>query len=296
MLDVRRLRVLREFAARGTIAATADALGYSPPAVSQQLAALEREAGVELLERSGRTRRLTPAGTELVAHTEAVLRSLEAAEAALARQSTAVAGVLRAAAFPSAHRALLPPALGRLAREHPDLAVHTRELEPEDSIPLLKLGELDLVIAQEYPFAPQTADAALERTPLREDPIRLAVPAGHPAAAGTADLSRYPEVPWVAGRQGSFCHTVVLHVCRDAGFEPAITHFTNDFATAYGLVAIGAGFALVPDLAGPPPEGVVIVPAGRPIPSRRIFAAVRAGSGARPAVAACLEALGPLPH
>src|SRR5829696_7325726 len=167
MLDVRRLRVLREFANRGTIAATADALGYTPPAVSQQLAALEREAGVDLLERSGRTRRLTPAGTELVARTEAVLRELEAAEAALARQRDSVAGVLRVAAFPSAHRALLPPAIGRLAREHPELQVHTRELEPEDSIPLLKLGELDLVIAQEYPFAPQTADAALERTPLR---------------------------------------------------------------------------------------------------------------------------------
>jgi DNA-binding transcriptional LysR family regulator len=297
MLDVRRLRVLREFAARGTIAATADALGYTPPAVSQQLASLEREAGVELLERSGRTRRLTPAGAELVAHTEAVLRELEAAEAALARQSTAVAGVLRAAAFPSAHRALLPPALGRLARDHPDLRAHTRELEPEDSIPLLKLGELDLVIAQEYPFAPQTADAALERTPLRQDPIRLAVPAGHPAAApGTVDLARHAEVPWIAGRQGSFCHTVVLHVCREAGFEPAIAHYTNDFATAYGLVAIGAGFALVPDLAGPPPEGVAIVGTDRSVPSRRIFAAVRAGSGARPVVAACLEALAPLPQ
>jgi DNA-binding transcriptional LysR family regulator len=103
-------------------------------------------------------------------------------------------------------------------------------------------------------------------------------------------------VPWVAGRQGSFCHTVVLHVCRTAGFEPAITHFTNDFATAYGLVAIGAGFALVPDLAGPPPEGVAIVPTTQPVPSRRIFAAVRSGSSARPAVAAALEALDPLPR
>src|SRR5215218_3514705 len=115
MLDVRRLRVLREFAARGTIAATADALGYSPPAVSQQLAALEREAGVELLERNGRTRRLTPAGKELATRTESVLRELEAAEAALDASKTTVTGVLRAAAFPSAHRALLPPALALLA-------------------------------------------------------------------------------------------------------------------------------------------------------------------------------------
>ena len=251
---------------------------------------------MDLLERSGRTRRLTPAGAELVARTEAVLRELEAAEAALARQSTHVAGVLRAAAFPSAHRALLPPAIGRLARERPELQVRTRELEPDDSIPMLKLGELDLVIAQEYPFAPQTADAAFERTPLREDPIRLAVPAGHRAAAATVDLAEPAAVPWVAGRQGSFCHTVVLHVCREAGFEPAIAHFTNDFATAYGLVAVGAGFALVPELAGPPPERVALVPSRGAIPSRRIFAAVRAGGGARPSVAACLDALGPLPQ
>jgi DNA-binding transcriptional LysR family regulator len=290
MLDVRRLRVLREFAARGTIAATADALGYTPPAVSQQLAALEREAGVDLLERNGRTRRLTPAGEELVARTESVLRELEAAEAALARTTSSVAGVVRAAAFPSAHRALLPPALARLAREHPDLEIHTRELEPEDSIPKLKLGELDLVIAQEYPFGPQTDDPALERTPLREDPIRLAVPEDR-AAGGRADVSEHAGTPWIAGREGSFCHEVVLHVCRAAGFEPRIAHFTNDFATAYGLVAAGVGFALVPDLAGPPPPGVEIVATKQPVPSRRIFAAVRSGSGARPAVGAVLDAL-----
>src|SRR4051794_8366065 len=289
MLDVRRLRVLREFAARGTIAATADALGYTPPAVSQQLAALEREAGVDLLERNGRTRRLTPAGQELVSRTEAVLRELEAAEAALARTTTSVAGVVRAASFPSAHRALLPPALARLAREHPDLEIHTRELEPEDSIPKLKLGELDLVTAQESPFGPQPDAPALERTPLREDPIRLAVPADR--ARGRADVSEHADTPWIAGREGSFCHEVVLHVCRAAGFEPRIAHFTNDFATAYGLVAAGVGFALVPDLAGPPPAGVEIVETRQAVPSRRIFAAVRSGSGARPAVAACLEAL-----
>jgi DNA-binding transcriptional LysR family regulator len=289
MLDVRRLRVLREFAARGTIAATAEALGYTPPAVSQQLAALEREAGVDLLERNGRTRRLTPAGTELVTRTEAVLRELEAAEAALARTTTSVAGILRAAAFPSAHRALFPPVLGRLAREHPELEVHTRELEPEDSIPVLKLGELDLVLAQEYPFGPQTDDPALERTPLREDPIRLAVL--DDGAEDPVDLSEHPDVPWIAGRQDSYCHAVVLHTCRAAGFEPRITHFTNDFATAYGLVAAGVGFALIPDLAGPPPPGVRIVATRQPVPSRRIFAAVRSGSSARPAVAACLDAL-----
>ena len=126
MLDVRRLRVLRELAARGTIAATADALGYTAPAVSQQLAALEREAGVELLERNGRRRRLTPAGEELVARTEGILRELEAAEAAIERTTTPVAGVLRCAAFASAHRALLPRAIAALAADTPTCAYHPR--------------------------------------------------------------------------------------------------------------------------------------------------------------------------
>jgi DNA-binding transcriptional LysR family regulator len=292
MLDVRRLRVLREFAARGTIAATADALGYTPPAVSQQLAALEREAGVELLERNGRTRRLTPAGRELAARTESVLRELEAAEAALARTTTSVAGVLRAASFPSAHRALFPPVLARLAREHPDLEVHTRELEPEDSIPALKLGELDLVLAQEYAFAPNPPDPALERTDLLDDPLRVALPQDHPLAENdTVDMKALDAEPWIAGRSGSFCHLVVIHSTRAAGYEPRLAHITNDFDVSYALVQAGAGVGLVPELAGPPPPGVVVRPIKGAPPSRRIYAAVRAGSGARPAVAAMLAAL-----
>ena len=292
MLDVRRLRVLRELAARGTIAATADALGYTAPAVSQQLAALEREAGVALLERNGRRRRLTPAGTELVARTEGILRELEAAEAALERTATHVAGVLRCAAFASAHRMLVPPAIARLAGEHPDLRLTTVELEPEDSLPALKLGELDVALAQEYAFAPNPPDAALERTELADEPVRVALPADHPlATAGSVDLAALAAEPWVAGRDGSFCHIVVIHSARRAGFEPQIAHITNEFSVAYAIVAARAGVALVPELAGPPPPGVVVKPiAGRP-PSRRIYAAVRSGSADRPAVAAMLAAL-----
>jgi DNA-binding transcriptional LysR family regulator len=292
MLDVRRLRVLRELAARGTIAATADALGYTAPAVSQQLAALEREAGVALLERNGRRRRLTPAGAELVARTEGILRELEEAEAALERTVTHVAGVLRCAGFPSAHRALLPPAIAVLAERHPDLRIVTQELEPEDSVPALKLGELDLVLAQEYVFAPTPADPALERTDLVEDQLRLALPAKHPLAGdGPLDVAALESEPWVAGREGTLCHLVVIHSARRAGYEPRLAHITNDFSVAYALVAAGAGVALVPELAGPPPPGVVLRPvAGAPL-SRRIYAAVRAGSGARPAIRAMLDAL-----
>ena len=292
MLDVRRLRVLRELAARGTIAATADALGYTAPAVSQQLAALEREAGVALLERNGRSRKLTPAGEELVQRTEGILRELEAAEAALEATTTQVAGVLRCAAFASAHRVLLPRAIAALADAHPDLRVTTQDMEPEDSLPALKLGELDLAIAQEYAFAPNPSDPAIERTDLLDDPLRVALPASHPlAGADRIDLAALEAESWIAGREGSFCHLVVVHSTRAAGYEPRLTHITNDFQVSYGLVQAGAGVGLVPELAGPPPPGVVVKPIKGAPPSRRIYAAVRAGSSARPAIAAMLDAL-----
>ena len=292
MLDVRRLRVLRELAARGTIAATADALGYTAPAVSQQLAVLEREAGVPLLERNGRTRRLTPAGEELVARTEGILSELEAAEAALERTTTHVAGVLRCAGFASAHRILFPRAIATLAERHPDLRVTTRDMEPEDSLPALKLAELDLAIAQEYAFSPMPADPAIERTHLLDDRLRVALPDSHPLSAEPeVDMREFENEPWIAGREGSFCHLVVIHSTRAAGYEPRLTHITNDFAVSYALVAAGAGVGLVPELAGPPPPGVVVLPVKGAPPSRRIYAAVRAGSSARPAIAAMLAAL-----
>jgi DNA-binding transcriptional LysR family regulator len=294
MLDVRRLRVLRELAARGTVAATAEALGYTPPAVSQQLAALEREAGVELLERNGRRRRLTPAGEELVARTEAVLSALEAAEAAVQKVTTTVAGTVRLASINSIQNRLLPQTLGELARRHPDLRLTTRELEPAESLPALKLGELDVALAAEYDFAPIEPDPALERHVLADDPNRLAVPAGHPAAArpsGSVPIEELAGEPWIAGREGTFCHATVVNTCRRAGVEPDIVHRTNDFDVSYALVAAGAGIAIVPALAGPPPAGVALIEPAGGLPLRKLFAAVRTGAVERPAVAAVLDRL-----
>jgi DNA-binding transcriptional LysR family regulator len=294
MLDVRRLRVLRELAARGTIAATADALGYTPPAVSQQLAALEREAGVALLERNGRRRRLTPAGEELVSRTEAVLNALEAAEAAVERVTAKVAGTVRLAAINSIHNRLLPATLGELTRRHPDLSLSTRELEPSESLPALKLGELDLALAAEYEFSPIESDPALERHLLADDPNLLAVPADHPAAGtppGSVAIEEIAGERWIAGREGTFCHATVVHTCRRAGVEPLIAHRTNDFDVTYALVAAGAGIGVVPGLAGAPPPGVALVEPAGGLPLRRLFAAVRTGAADRPAVAAVLAAL-----
>src|SRR5688572_22443822 len=148
-LDVRRMRVLREVAERGTIAAAARALAFTPSAVSQQLAALEREAGVALLDRHGGRVRLTEAGRRLVARTEAILVELEAASAELSAAAADVTGDVHVAAFASAERALLAPAIAALQAQHPAVVVRTTELEPEASLPALKLGDVDLIVAHE---------------------------------------------------------------------------------------------------------------------------------------------------
>jgi hypothetical protein len=138
----------------------------------------------------------------------------------------------------------------------------------------------------------RVADLALERTDPLEDPLRVALPESHPlASAECVDMRELDHEPWIAGREGSFCHLVVIHSTRAAGYEPRLAHITNDFDVSYALVRAGAGIGLVPELAGPPPPGVVVRPIAGAPPSRRIYAAVRAGSGARPAVAAMLAAL-----
>ncbi len=290
MLDVRRLRVLLELAEQGTIAATARSLGYSPPAVSQQLAALEREAGVALLEPEGRGRRLTDAGRELVHHAAAVLRELEAAEAALARTRTDVVGELRCAAFPSAFEHVLVPALAQLAAAHPGLRPVARELEPDEALPALRRRELDLVVGQHYAFRPQPDDPALERVALFEEPVRLAAPVGR-FPAGPVAMGDLAEEGWVIGRTGTWCESVVLHTARAAGFEPRAAHRAQDFAVVQALVAHGMALALLPALAGPPRTGVALHELTGPPVARAIYAAVRAGSTERPAIRAALDAL-----
>src|SRR6185369_1871590 len=173
-LDVKRLRVLRELAERGTVAATAEALSFTPSAVSQQLSALEREAGVTLLEREGRRLALTDAGRTLVAHADAVLAQLERAEADLHAGAQEVTGTLRVAAFSSFARSVLPRVTAAILRDHPRLDVHVRDAEPQDSVPLLRLGELDVVIAQRFPYVPRDFGPAFGVVDLFDDALHLA--------------------------------------------------------------------------------------------------------------------------
>jgi DNA-binding transcriptional LysR family regulator len=166
MLDVRKLRLLRELAHRGTIAAVAEALAYTPSAVSQQLTALERETGVPLLERTGRRVTLTPAARGLVERTEQILATLQEAAAELATAATELTGVLRIGVFPTAVQTILTPALVALSTDHPGLELTVTELDPAAVPDALRDESLDVALIQEYDYVPIGYDQGLQTEPL----------------------------------------------------------------------------------------------------------------------------------
>lgn len=280
MLDVRKLRLLRELAHRGTIAAVAEALSYSASAVSQQLTALERETGVALLERTGRRVRLTPAARGLVEHTESVLATLQEAEAALA--STALTGTLRIGVFPSAVPTILIPALVALSTEHPGLDLMVTELDPAAVPDALREESLDVALVQEYDYVPVAPDPGLGTEPLLDETVHL-------AALSRAPLAARRDASWIAGTPGTLCHALTVRACEAAGFTPRIRHHADDFGAVLALVAAGQGVAFVPDLgAGAPPPGVVLTPL--PI-RRRTRLAYRRGAADHPTIAAARKAM-----
>jgi molybdate transport repressor ModE-like protein len=291
MLDVRRLRVLREVAARGTIAAAARSLAYTPSAVSQQLSALEREAGVALLDRGGGRIALTEAGRGLVRRTEEILDDLEAAAAELEATASLVGGTVSIASFPSAARALLAPALVGLSERHPQLDTRLEELEPEASLPALRLGEVDVAISHENARHPARTEPRLQRTELFEEPLLLALP-DRDANGDAHALADLAGERWISTPPGSACHALLLDACAQVGFAPAIAYHTNDFGVISEFVASGLGVALVPALSEPSfGAGVALRPVADAHAARRLYAAVRAGSAQRPALAAVLDAI-----
>lgn len=295
MLDVRRLRLLRELARRGTIAAVAEALSFSPSAVSQQLGVLEREAGLPLLERTGRRVRLTPAGQNLVHHAEAVLERLEQAEADLAEARSGLAGALRIGAFPTATRAIVPAALTALARRHPGLEPMVCETDPAAVAHALRAGDLDVALVHAYDFVPAAEEPGLATEPLYGEAMYLAAPAGEttgppPGTGQDAALRAHADAPWITATSGTLCHAMTVRACQAAGFTPRVRHQVDEFATVLALVAAGQGVAVVPQLgvAGPAGPGVRLT---RLVMQRRTNLAFRSGAGAHPAVAAFGAAL-----
>jgi DNA-binding transcriptional LysR family regulator len=294
MLDVRRMRVLREVALQGSIAAAAEALSYTPSAVSQQLARLERESGVALLERGPRSVRLTDAGRALVAHTEAILARLASAEAEIRSIAERRAGTLRVASFPTAAAALLPAALTRFAAAYPQVAVTLVEADPVAGLEQLLAGEVDVALVWEYDFVPLAVPAAVELVPLLDDPVLVVLPEAHPAARQQAvALTELAGEAWITSTPRSSCHPFTRRACQAAGFEPRVAAETNDHHVLERLVATGVGVALVSELSlSRAPEGVAVRPVASDPPKRRIFAAHRAGENGSTPVGAMVEQLG----
>jgi len=292
MLNTTRLRILREVAARGSISGAAEALWLTPSAVSQQMATLEREVGHELLERTPRSVSLTDAGTLLVSHAERILAECEGAIAALDSLGGQVTGIVRVSAFPTAAQVILVPALAKLRARYPSLSLLSNDLEPHESMPALKVGELDVVISHEYNLLPPYHDPGVERHDLLTERMMLALPAAHPLANEPARLSDFAGERWIVGREATFCRDLVHRAANLAGFEPIVEMQSNDFRVTATAVRQGLGVALIPriaDLGGI--RGLSVRALDEPLIERTIFAAVREGSSQSPGIAAVLGAL-----
>jgi DNA-binding transcriptional LysR family regulator len=289
MLDVRRLRLLRELSLRGTIAAVAEALAFTPSAVSQQLSALEREAGVPLLERTGRKVVLTPAGQNLVHHAEAILERLEQAAAELADTRRGLAGPLRIGTFPTATRPIVLTALTFLTRAHPGLEPRVLEIDPAGVADALRAGELDVALVHEYDFVPPPSEPGVATESLCTESMYLASTSPAPEADAGPSLDRWQDSSWITATPGTLCHAMTIRACEAAGFTPRVRHQVDEFATVLALVAAGQGVALVPRLAVVDPPAQVTL-TRLPL-HRHTKIAYRSGSARHPALAATTEAL-----
>lgn len=252
--DLHRLRLLRELEQRGTLGAVASALGYSPSAISQQLAVLEKEAGVDLFEKAGRGVRLTDAGRVLARHAATILAAAEAAHADLSSLSGDVRGTVRAAGLQSATRHILIPALASLRRGYPAVRVEISEIELEQALPELMLGSLDVVISDDYDGQPRPRPTSLRFALLHEEPLKLVLPPEHPRArhGGPVVIAALGDDVWVASASGTGHHALVVNTCRSlGGFEPDLRHRSNDADVQLDLVRTAGVVALMPPLTLP---------------------------------------------
>src|SRR5215468_1341708 len=308
MLDIRRLRMLHEFAARGSIARTADALGYTPSAVSQQLAVLEREAGTPLLDRTARSAGLTDAGRRLAVHAERILAMVEEAEADLSAQAAQPSGRVVVTAFPSAAVAFAP-ALARSLRAHPKLSLLLRQSSPAEGLQLVRSGAVEVAIVDDWTGRLSANLASLDATERAEhggrgvlsyyhlvrDPLVLVVARGHPAADPDrpVDLRALRNEPWLSAPAGEPSRQAVDRLLAAVGVTPPVPSEFEGLGTVANLVARGLGIAIMPRLAVGAYERRVVVremPAGLDL-ARDVFAVARTASVVRPSVAVIVSAL-----
>lgn len=286
MLSFHRLRLLRELQMRGTILAVAEALSYTPSAISQQLTILRKEAGVDLLEQTGRRVRLTQAGEVLCDHALTMLSQLERAEADLARSRLSVTGTLRAAAFQTATLVLIPQVLDLLASRFPDLQVKVSEIPPDGAVAALEAHDFDIIVGEEYPGVLLRRDGAVDRVDLTSDPMFLVSNERRPPGG----LRQFAADPWVMEPVGNAARQWAIMQCREAGFEPDVRFESSDLLVHRRLAELGHAVALLPELLCRG-DNLVQLHELDPPSARTIFSAVRTGSETRPDLRAFREAL-----
>ena len=291
IINTTRLRILREVAACGTITAAAKALYMTQPAVSQQIAVLEREVGVQLLERTTRSMRLTDAGLKLVHYADVILADCEVALADVRTGCEKVAGTTRLSVFRTAAGSAALCALVAVRRDYPDLEVITRDLPTEAAMLALKAGNLDIALAYEWDVAPIPEDPGVDRHPLFVEPLVVLLPEGHPFAGGPVRLKDLRDERWCVSSDSTYGGEVFDRIAQSIGFEMHTVFSSDNFRAIGSAVEAGLGIGLAPlmtDLRG---LNVAVQPLIEPALVRTTFAAVRRGSGQTPTIRVVLEAL-----
>ncbi|MEU5885304.1 LysR family transcriptional regulator [Streptomyces sp. NPDC047461] len=291
MLDVRRMQVLRAVVSSGSVTGAATVLGYTPSAVSQQIAALEKEARTDLLERVGRGVRPTAAGLLLTEYADTISRQVAEAETALADLLAGRTGRLSVRYFATAGASLVAPAVARLRTEHPGVQIELKLIDPEDPLPDVREGRADLALV----VGPRpSGQEGVRFLHLLDDPYLAVLPEGHPLAQAEAlEMADLAEEPWVGSEWPGPCLDAQLAACETAGFRPRFVVESEDYVTAQGFVAAGLGVSLIPRLGlgvGVRP-GVVVRELRSPEPARSIYAAVRETAPPQQALRAFIAAM-----
>jgi len=289
MLSTNRLQVLREVANRGTAAAAAKALFLTPPAVTYQLAELEREVGVPLLDRTGRSIQLTPAGQRLVEHADVILSSCELALADVRAFSDEVRGTVRLAVFRAAPGGVTLAALLSLSRNYPELQVLTTDLDPVRAVSALRAGQLDIALTYEWGLTPGPRSAGIDREALFTEPMVMVLPASS-ADDPPKSIREFADASWCVAQDEEHGRGAIEHVARHYGFQPKVVFESDNFRAIGSAVEAGLGIGLVPMMTDLRGLDVVTHPLAEPRMSRRVFAAVRPGSSGSPAIRAVLDA------
>lgn len=297
MLDLASLVSLRAVDTHGSVVRAADALGFTPSAISQQVKRLERQAGVALLERVGRGVMLTEQGRRLVDGGAQLLADMERMEATLHCHAGRVTGRLRMAAFSSAMRGMVAPAVRDVLAAHPDLTLSLSEREPWDTIDLVASGQVDLGIVHSWGDVALSIPEHLASAVIARDVADVIVPASHRLAVRKRVTPKdLVDEGWIATPEGTICRQWLSRMYDGTGRLPLIAHQSNEFASHLALVRAGLGIALVPRLGrGPLPEGkdgVVAIAAYDPVPTREITVLHRESMADSPAVRAVVDALG----